>query len=208
MESPYTPGRSCRPRGPSGWASPGTELFQPHPVSHPPQKQGPSPWLRVLSSRLGRAVHENPQASSLSGGARRLQTLPPQGLRQHPSIPHGTLGSVCSFGTQGGPIWELRASGVPSPRCHKSRSTGKGWCLLAIQSDLPSPSLTLSQRSRPQKKDTAKTLPPCPHLLSWTSRVKTRRKGFPSPKCCLTLKLYLTGASVGPSVSPSLFSPP
>lgn len=70
MESPYTPGRSCRPRGPSGWASPGTGLFQPHPqpatvprsrglitldevgpsLSPPPSQEGPGPFRGCYSS--------------------------------------------------------------------------------------------------------------------------------------------------------------
>lgn len=73
----------------------------------------------------------------------------------------GEEARVCLF------FWHARgvhlggkSLGVPFPRCHKSQSRGKGWCLLVIQSDLPSPSLTLSKRSRPQKEDTASLSPP------------------------------------------------
>lgn len=57
-----------------------------------------------------------------------------------------------------------------------------------------------------------KALPPGPALLAWRPRKKTRLNGIPSPKGGLTLKatrnlkVYLTGANVGRSVSPSLFS--
>lgn len=63
MESSSTQGRSCRPRGPSGWASP--RLIPSQPSS---PEAGPSPWLRIRSLRLGGAVHEGPTLLPLRRG--------------------------------------------------------------------------------------------------------------------------------------------
>lgn len=82
-------------------------------------------------------------------------------------------------------MWEIRALGTLIPRCHNRKlEPGRGWhppYLLEIQSDLPFPSLTLSERSRPQQEDTAPWSRPS-KLNGTQSRLRPHPKGHQKPE--------------------------
>lgn len=140
--------------------------------------------------------------SSISGGARPLLALPLNGLRQHPRMVMRCR-FVCSSGIQ-----RRMYLGDNSPGCTlpthtspvftiKSQSTHNGWSPISLGSSLislPQPKLYL--------KSPGLNCLPCPKRPRERDEVVGILSPSLPPKATRNLKVFFTGASVGPYVAP------